>query len=467
MRWSYILLLSVFFSSHLHAQDTTAREHSNVSKIKLSGYGYYMFGQVVSGVYGDEWAHPTTTFEHYWSNITLTHLHISSDVTDWFSTELGFEISVRHYFKGCCAMNNASYWRDYEPYLTSVASTMHWDFRNRMLRSLRIASGLIPYTINPTVKTLGNYLFRSTVHPPSVQNKLDYPWADFIGVITEVGLFDNKVTVSAMLASEFVYIPFFDLTPAFALFYKPNNIIDIGGAVAFSHAIPIDERSNIHEVVTRHRYDGNGQIISDYLDTINTDFHATKLNLRAIFDPKPLFGGMNFLGKSQLNIYAEIAFLGLKDSLEVDTSSLARLRSYDPTDSLGLNDLVFPENSIIHRMPFMIGINLPTWKLLDLLSVEFEWFFSPYANDWFGLFDNMELEARQPSSLEQWDNYINKDNFKWAINIRKSFGKFETRALFSSDHTIYRMGNRQTGNFEQTMKRPKDWHWFVELRYNL
>ena len=39
--------------------------------------------------------------------------------------------------------------------------------------------------------------------------------------------------------------------------------------------------------------------------------------------------------------------------------------------------------------------------------------------------------------------------------------------MFGSDHTIYLMSNPQTGNFEQTLKKPKDWHWFVELRYNL
>jgi hypothetical protein len=118
-------------------------------------------------------------------------------------------------------------------------------------------------------------------------------------------------------------------------------------------------------------------------------------------------------------------------------------------------------------MPFMVGINLPTWKILDLLSIELEWFYSPYANDWLGKFDYQLPEARQPSSLNQWDTYINRDNFKWAINIRKSIGNLEVRSLLGSDHTIYKIINEQVGNFEQTMKRPKDWHWFVELRYNL
>jgi hypothetical protein len=136
-------------------------------------------------------------------------------------------------------------------------------------------------------------------------------------------------------------------------------------------------------------------------------------------------------------------------------------------DTAELKNLTFPKNSIIHRMPFMIGFNFPTWKILDLLSIELEWFFSPYANDWFGLFYSEKPFTRQPGNLKHWDNYMNRDNFKWAINIRKSISNFEIRSFFGSDHCIHKDINVQDSDFEQTMKRNGDWHWFVELRYNL
>ncbi len=152
----------------------------------------------------------------------------------------------------------------------------------------------------------------------------------------------------------------------------------------------------------------------------------------------------------------------------MDTSDLAGQRSwsYNTPDTAWI-DLVFPANTIKHRMPFMIGINLPTWKILDLLSIELEWFYSPYANDWFGKFGTGSTDARQTVSLKQWDNYINKDNFSWSLYIIKSADKFEVRCIISRDHTIYTATNLQVGNFEQTMKRPKDWHWNIQLRYNL
>ncbi len=446
------IVFAGLLTSGLPSQDTTASTNYSFSKIKLSGYGYYMFGQLVSGVRTDEWAGSSTTINHVWMNTFLVHLNAISNVTDWFTTKLGFDLYADFPIIGGSAINKTYYSQQsrYNVYLASVAGIQHWDFQNPIINSLKFESGLVPYTINPQVKTLGNYLFRSTIHPPSVQNKMDYPWADLLGGIAGVGLFNNKVTFEAIIASEYIYVPLYDFTPAFTLNYQPNEVIDIGGAIAFNHAIQVSSASSAY-----------------ITDSIGKKWQGTKLDFRAIFDPKPLFGGMPNIEKDQFKIYAELAFLGLEDRLEVDTNNLSELRTTDP-DSAELKKLVFPPNSILHRMPFMIGINLPTWKIFDLLSIELEWFYSPYANDWFGKFSWGGIsEARQPSWLSQWDNYINKDNFKWAINIRKSLYNFEIRSFFGSDHTIYKYVNQQIGNFEQTMKRPKDWHWFAELRYNL
>jgi hypothetical protein len=447
MKRVYGFLLAGLLAFNLFAQEAVENESKGTDpKIKLSGFGYFMFGQIVSGIYGDEWEGPTTSFEHLWNNVNLLHLNLESNATDWFTTKLGLEFYVSFPLKGSNAMNKASYFRTYKAYLAEASGILHWDFENPVISSLKIKTGMLPYTINPEVRTLGNYLFRSTIHPVSVQNKVDYPWADVLGGIAEVGFLQDKIKFEAILASEFNYVPFFDFTPAFGLYYKPTEVIDIGGAIAFHHAIQ-----------------ANCGLMPD---SLGSKWQGTKIDLRAIFDPKPLFGGMDFLGKDQLKIYAELSFLGLKDSLEVDTSNFATLRTSD-NEPAELKDLVFPANSLLHRMPFMLGLSLPTWKIMDVLALELEWFYSPYANDWFGKFGTESTDARQPVSLSQWDNYINKDNFKWSLYMKKAVGKFEVRGIFGNDHTIYTLSNLQNGNFEQTMKRPKDWHWNIQLRYNL
>lgn len=315
-----------------------------------------MFGQIVSGIYGDEWESPSTTLEHFWTNTLLLRLRLAIHATDWLTLKFGGELYMQN--------TQSKYFKIYKDLTPEVESTIHWAFDIPVLTSLEIQTGISPYMFDPEVKTLGNYLFRSTVHPVSVQNRVDYPWTDLLGGVGEVGLFDNRIKFQAIISTELNYIPLYDCTPALALCYKPKNeIIDIGGAIAFHRAI----QSNYARMA----------------DSLHKKWRGTKLDFRAIFEPKPIFGAMDFLPKNQMKMYAELAFIGLKDSLEVDTSNLANLRSQD---SSNLKDLAFPANSLLHRMPFMIGLNLPTWKIFDLFAIEFEWFYSPYANDWFGKF---------------------------------------------------------------------------------
>jgi hypothetical protein len=336
--------------------------------------------------------------------------------------------------KSANAMDKGSYFRTYTAYLASAEGIMHWDFKNPIINSLVVESGLFPYTCNSQVKNLGNYMYRSTIHPLSVQTKVDYPWADLLGLRAEAGFLDNKLKFGAFMTSEFIYVPFFDLTPAFSINYTPNKIIDIGGAIAFHHAIQLD-----------------GALLAD---SIGKKWQGTKIDAKAVFDPKPLFGGLTFMGDDECKIYCEVALLGLHDSLEVDTVEL---------NANGQ----FPAPSILHHMPIMVGVNVPTCKILDCFAFELEYFKSPYINDWFGLFDNQSPLARPPMLASDWDNYINKDNLKWSVYLKKVMGKFETRAIIANDHTIYKVVNQQLGNFEQTMKKPKDWQWLVQLRYNL
>jgi hypothetical protein len=414
--------------------EPAANSNISLSKIKLSGYAYYMFGQIMHGMYGDDFT-ASKKFSHLWQNKSLIHLNTATDATDWLTAKVGFEMYVDFPINTASKSDRNMYFRGYKSYLSYAEGIMHWNLDNSIMNSIVVESGLFPYTINPEVKTLGNYLHRSTVHPVAITNKNDYPWADLLGVCAEAGFMENKVKLEAMLSSEFVYLPFFDFTPTFTVSYAPNKVIDVAGAIAFNHAIQAD-----------------GGLLTD---SIGKKWQGTKIDARAIFDPKPLFGGLNFMGKEDCKIYSEIAFLGLKDSLEVDTSGIG---------SLGVE---FPENSITHRMPIMIGFNLPMFKLLDVFSVELEWFNSPYANSWYGENESQSSAATAPLTAEQWNNYINDDNFKWSIHLDKSIGKFEIKTIIGSDHTIYKIYNTSSGNFEQTMKQKGDWQWWVELRYNL
>src|SRR5690606_23264128 len=98
---------------------------------------------------------------------------------------------------------------------------------------------------------------------------------------------------------------------------------------------------------------------------IDVDYQEYKASgikpiVTAAFDPKPLLGGLPMLGSNDLVLYGEAALLGVKDYPIF----------YDDWTK---------------RVPVMIGFNLPTFKFLDVLAVEAEYYGSEYPDNFQGL----------------------------------------------------------------------------------
>ncbi|MBN2037022.1 MAG: hypothetical protein JW768_09800 [Chitinispirillaceae bacterium] len=392
-----------------------------------------MFGQIVSGMAGGG-INDYNEMVHYWQNLGVVEIQLTGKPTDWFTTKIGLETQT--YFPlAYGAMDKASYYVQFKGFLPMAEGIFLWDskyFKDflPLISSFLCESGLFQYTFNPQVKNLGNYLYRSTAKPLSIQSRLDYPWADLMGARMQLGVLDERLKLEGILNTTYDYPPWYDWNLGFTGSFAPGNkLIDVGAGICFSHLL----LANCGKMP----------------DSVNEQWKATKLDARVIMDPKPLigdFGGM--CGPEEWKIYGEVAVLGLKDTQEYP---------------------YIPKNSLLHRMPFLAGINLPTFKILDMFSVELEWFKSPYPNDWFGRFDNnLPVSKDFSGDSAAIDNYINKDNFKWSIFLKRSITMFELRCYLANDHSIYKAFKMENFEcFEQTLKRPKDWQWFVELRYNL
>jgi hypothetical protein len=402
----------------------SAEKEKQEPKTTISGFGYFMFGQIVSGVAGDVFSN---SIAHFWQNIGGVNFTVTSQPTDWFLARAGLEMQT-YYPIQFAAMDKASYYVQFQGFLPQAEGIFHWKFDKAFLSSLNIESGVFQYTFNPEVKNLGNYLYRSTAIPLSVQSKIDYPWANLMGVRVQTGLFNDKVNIEAILNSEYKYPPWYDWSLGFTASYAPNKVIDVGAGICFAH-----------------EFNAAVGTLSDSLDKL---WKATKFDARVIFDPKPLFGDPRCFGSEDLKFYSEAAVLGLRDTQEYP---------------------YIPSNRLLHRIPFLVGVNVPAFRVLDLLSIELEWFNSPYPNDYFGRFDqNSPLSVDITGDNAAIDNYINKDNFKWSIYLKKSISNFEIRTYLANDHSIYKVFKLENLScFQQTLKRPKDWQWFVELRYNL
>ena len=411
----------------------TAQEEKEETNLEVSGFGYFMFGQIVSGVAGDVFSNEIA---HYWQDFGVVNFTVTSKPNDWFTACAGLEMAT--YFPiQFAAMDKASYYIRFNGFIPKAEGIFHWNFSDLPLSSLVIESGLFQYTFNPEVTNLGNYLYRSRAVPVFLESKIDYPWANLMGVRNQLGLLEDQIKLEAILNTIYDYPPWYDWSLGFTASYAPQNkIIDVGAGICFDHLLAACQGT--------------------MSDTLQKNWKATKLDARAILDPKPLFGNPSIFGDKDCKIYGEVALLGLSDSIDT------------------VQYYYMPEPSLKHRMPFLLGFNVPTMKVFDLFSVELEWFKSPWPNDWFGQFDiNLPYpRAKDPFNSVQdsieVDNYIHRDNFKWSFFLKRSISMFEFRAYIANDHSIYKTFKLENLScFQQTLKRPKDWQWFVELRYNL
>jgi hypothetical protein len=425
-----------------------ADEEKLGSNTTISGFGYFMFGQIVSGILGDGFPQPGTPstyiLEHYWQENADVDLYLTSKPNDWFTTKAGLSV-IKSFPIQAGSMDRASFYTSYNFSIPMAEGIFHWNFDkdrcwpDQSLRpptaitSLMIEAGFFQYTFNPEVKNLGNYMFRSTILPLSLETGIDYPWADLMGMRTQVGFLDNKVKLEAILRSEITQIPWYDWDLAFTGSYTPNKVIDVGAGICFNRLINVS----------------HSPFIADSTENL---MKGTKVEGRFTFDPKPLFNSPAFFGPEDCKIYGEAAVLGQDDK---------SLYAYipPPTYWLGLP---------IRRMPLLLGINVPSFKILDVISVELEYFKSPYPNDWIGDLQYANPYPTDFSNPWQIENYVNKDNFKWSLYLKKKIANFEIRAIAADDHTIYKAFNLEdVPCFEQTLKRPGDWHWYFEFRYNL
>jgi hypothetical protein len=429
---------------------TFADEEKQESKTTISGFGYFMVGQIVSGWTGSEFPDPayagasSQRIAHYWQENAEVDLFLTSKPNDWFTTKVG--LTVRSYNPlQSGSMEKASFYTNFLFSIPAAEGIFNWKFSDApvSLSSLLVEAGFFQYTFNPDAKNLGNYLYRSVISPLSIWTKIDYPWADLMGVRTEVGFLDNKIKIGAIFNSTVDFLPWYDWNLAFTGHYAPNKIINVAAAIEFDRLVSV------------------GHSNTWLNDSICKKMAGTKIAARFSFDPKPLFGSLSFFGPEDCKLYGEAAVIGQNDStLNVGDTSVPHIGP--PIYWMGMP---------IRRMPLLLGINIPGFKVLDVISLELEWFKSPYPNDWQGALTQGGNAEPVPLDISgsPWliDNYVKKDNFKWSIYAKKRvFSNFEVMVFAANDHTIYKAFNLGSNNCpEQSLRKPNDWHWYGELRF--
>jgi hypothetical protein len=432
-----IAAVVAFYSCLCFGQDSTS------IKIVPHGHASMEWGQVVKG--DNKFVGPI-------SNVAFQRIYFGTAVNVIFSEKTDFTggIEVKAFNEFPRQLNPGATRRYYYYFILTQAEAVRHLFNDNGLR-LDVGGGYFPYKYNKDARNLGEYLFRSTAYPQTLTTEFDFPLARLAGLYARGSYVSGSNTIRCDLIANLntEYMAIGDLNLTMITSYDYAGLVEVGAGVQFGSLISADENFT----TPRNRF--TQYIMDNGRDTShNYTFRGTKVMGRFSFNPKKLLSGMNIFGmqnlmdifgEQDLKIYGEAALLGTKNY---------GIAQYSP----------IWYNSILERIPMMLGFNVPTLKCLDVLSVEGEWWGNRYQNSMESIvWEGLPLPFLSATPSVDSTKYKN-DNLKWSIFGAKTFaGHYRISFQAASDHmrTFAWDWNRQ--DWEESLHGPKKWCYVLKF----
>ncbi len=445
-----IVLIAGIISLMMLLPVTAEKPKLDVNK-DVSGYGGIFAGQVIRGLGS------MGEVDHAWMQGCYLGMKFDATINERFQVILDGQIHLNFSYYVDATYIGKDFYGDmfseaYAPYLREAHGI--YTFGDLELYPLKIHVGKFHYKYNPQVRNLGEYLFRGSAYPTYMYNSFDDPTAPLMGLMLSSHPWEF-FTLDIMLSSETQRPPIQDWSLSGVGSVKIGEFVEFGGGLCLDRVFPkddafttpINEKNIFLEFDTDSVRDGNGDAIFDYdpimgilvarMDTTVTDsfyytFKSVKAMCRLNIDPKALFNWENVFGEEDLKLYAEVGFLGLKDYK-------------------GFYD------SFHERIPWMFGFNFPTFKTMDVLALEFEFFNNPYIPGYRRCF----REGIPAPKSDQGD----AANFYWSIYAKKSIGSFSFVTQFARDHIHPNINNMWFNERDDVLVEKNNWWWAFKVHY--
>lgn len=343
----------------------------------------------------------------------------------------------------------------------------------------RLQLGLFPYKYNPDASNLGEYLLRSGTYPGFLVtggwNWINSASFQVQGAAFTANLLQGRLQTSLLLPMESVNPPMHSVSPTAIATWTPVKGFELGAGASCNHCIaarpsketPAKYDSTLlpaymqrptslilsvkHTPVPDPTPDDPGRM-RDSVEVIRDStqfytFQGVKLMGRISVDPKALFGigegdgGM--FGPADLRLFAEVALLGVKNY-----------------------PFYYPERS--RRMPVMFGMNLPTFRILDLLSLQGEYYNPVFPN-------NIDAVYEQQSPIPYHRNYdpaygpesvasaVRRDRWHWSVLAKRQAFKGITFHLQAANDHIRTFDYNIKPIKIPITSRPTDWYYLFRI----
>ncbi len=315
-----------------------------------------------------------------------------------------------------------------------------------------VTMGNYSHIYNRDAHNLGAYLLRGPVYPGILisgfqQFELDSTKATQMGVKVhhKAGNFSHDL----LFINEHELPPTFDWSLAYIAKYRPLQALEIGAGVNFHRLVPYE--SDLMKPGKLPNANPRSYEVDDAGDTLYYTHQGTKLMAMFSLDLKhwfPLSRGSHH----DLRLYGEAALIGVKNQGSF----------YDDP---------------LERIPVMLGFNFPTFGWLDRLSVEAEWYGSPYRNDLYYIGNPNSMVApwrwnpQRPVPIPvPVEGESKDDSWRWSILFEKNVASHIrfTGQLASDHHRPLPFSTgliTQEGGTEAAFSSPSEWYFMARLGF--
>ena len=369
--------------------------------------------------------------------------------------------------------------------------------------SAAVSFGLMPYKYNPDSRNLGEYLFRSTPYPNTTINGswdlINSSYSKTKGILVEKDAFDGKWKNDFLMSLSDEVFPLNDMSLAYvtSMAFGP---LELGAGVNFYNVLPSSPSLSTPENRYNSYFEYNKEVLygddlyyaqtgkyfeveaarrralgtaadsaaAAGLDAINAGYVA-KGKLVDSLNKADTAGAATRLDRSHYT-YKGTLLMG-RASLNLGSliGEKVDLKLYGEMDVLGVKNYpIFFENRS-ERMPFMVGMTVPTFGLLDYLAFEVEYWQNRYpVVNVKALEDGLpKVDYNVMSPKIDISKPYTKDDYKWSVSTRKSLGRYFTVDLqAANDHTRPIRYDFSPYKYE-TMLDLDAWYYVLRLQVNM
>lgn len=350
-----------------------------------------------------------------------------------------------------------------EPHISVLKA--RWDFGAAQGASF-LEFGFLPYKYNRDAANLGEYLYRSGTYPGDVVTTdgyqfMDHAYYDAYGVHARVSTLDGLLIHDFNLFAEGFVQPIGDLTPAYEVGLKAG-ILEIGAGAAYNRGIsyrpsktrPMDE-SNLYIEVQADPVKGYAYYKGPYLGAPS----AVK------DDPAKPYAILHRWTQRGVKVMARAA-VDLGGIIPEGLKSPEDLRVFAEAAVLGLENQPYYYENVAQRIPVMAGLNVPTFRALDLLSAQVEYYDAR--------FNNVSQADRLSVPIWTVANYATRDldtytpsKWRWSVYGRKELNRLlDLHFQVASDHLRLRNVLSTRSDYDLTAS-PKNWYYLLKLEMGL